>query len=84
MSWEMVDEGWGRRAADFAAIAEPSNCREYVFVHSRLDVGSEHRLLDVACGSGLALELARATPQSAGADPTAVFTVTRNSSRGTR
>lgn len=59
MSWKMVDEGWGRRAADFATIAEPSNAREYVFVHSRLGIGPEDRLLDVACGSGLALELAR-------------------------
>ena len=59
MSWQMVDEGWGRRAVDFATMAEPSNCREYVFVHSRLGVGRGDRLLDVACGSGLALELAR-------------------------
>jgi SAM-dependent methyltransferase len=55
----MVDEGWGRRAADFATLGEPANCREYVFVHSRLGLGPEHRLLDVACGSGLAMELAR-------------------------
>ncbi|MEY2522095.1 MAG: hypothetical protein QOJ66_660 [Ilumatobacteraceae bacterium] len=55
----MVDEGWGRRAVDFATFTEPSSCREYVFVHSRLGVGPEDRLLDVACGSGLALELAR-------------------------
>lgn len=59
MSWTMVDEGWGRRAVDFATIAEPSNCREYVFVHSRLGIGHGDLLLDVACGSGLALELAR-------------------------
>lgn len=59
MSWEQVDEGWGRRAVDFATMSEPSNCREYVFVHSRLGVGPDDRLLDVACGSGLAMELAR-------------------------
>ncbi len=59
MSWTMVDEGWGRRAVDFATIAEPSSCREYVFVHSRLGIEHGDRLLDVACGSGLALELAR-------------------------
>lgn len=59
MSWEMVDEGWGRKAVDFATIAEPSNCREYAFVHAQLGVGEGDRLLDVACGSGLAMELAR-------------------------
>src|ERR1700744_3288124 len=57
--WEMVDEGWGRRAADFAALSEPGNCREYVYLHHRLGVDGGDRLLDVACGSGLALELAQ-------------------------
>jgi SAM-dependent methyltransferase len=57
--WEMVDEGWGRRAVDFAALSEPSNCREYVAMHHRLGVAADDRLLDVACGSGLAIELAR-------------------------
>jgi SAM-dependent methyltransferase len=55
----MVDEGWGRKAVDFSTLAEPSCCREYVFVHSRLGLGAEDRVLDVACGSGLAIELAR-------------------------
>ena len=59
MSWEMVDEGWGRRAVDFATLSEPANCREYVAVHKRLGIGPGIRLLDLACGSGLALELAR-------------------------
>jgi SAM-dependent methyltransferase len=59
MTWEMVDEGWGRKAVDFATLAEPNNCREYVFIHSRLGIGPNHRVLDVACGSGLAVELAR-------------------------
>lgn len=58
MSWEMVDEGWGRRAVEFATMTEPAACREYVAVHHRLDVGAGDRLLDMACGSGLALELA--------------------------
>ncbi|MFV2040068.1 MAG: class I SAM-dependent methyltransferase, partial [Acidimicrobiales bacterium] len=60
MTWEMVDEGWGRKAVDFATLAEPANCREYVYMHQHLGVGEGDRLLDVACGSGLALELARA------------------------
>ncbi|CAN5783585.1 MAG: methyltransferase domain-containing protein [Geodermatophilaceae bacterium] len=57
--WRLVDEGWGRRAVDFATLSEPSNCREYVAVHHRLGVGAGDRLLDVACGSGLAVELAQ-------------------------
>ncbi len=59
MSWEMVDEGWGRRAVEFATLSEPSACREYVAVQHRLGVGAGDRLLDVACGAGLAIELAR-------------------------
>ena len=58
--WRGVDEGWGRRAAEFAALAEPGNCREYVALHQHLGVGPGVRLLDVACGSGLAVELALA------------------------
>lgn len=59
MQWEMVDEGWGRRAVEFATTTEPANAREYTFVHHRLGLGEGDRLLDVACGSGLAIELAR-------------------------
>lgn len=58
--WTVVDEGWGRRAVDFATLSEPANCREYVAMHHRLGVDAGDRLLDVACGSGLALELAGA------------------------
>jgi SAM-dependent methyltransferase len=57
--WETVDEGWGRRAVDFATLSEPGNCREYVAMHHRLGVDDGDRLLDVACGSGLSIELAR-------------------------
>jgi len=57
--WTMVDEGWGRKAVDFATLSEPSNCREYVYMHHRLGVDAGDRLLDVACGAGLAIELAR-------------------------
>ncbi|WP_326551807.1 class I SAM-dependent methyltransferase [Micromonospora sp. NBC_01813] len=59
-AWRGVDDGWGRQAVDFATLSEPANCREYVAVHHRLGVGEPDRLLDVACGAGLAIELARA------------------------
>ena len=45
--WVMVDEGWGRKAVDFATLSEPGNCREYVAVHHRLGVDAGDRLLDV-------------------------------------
>jgi SAM-dependent methyltransferase len=54
----LVDEGWGRQAVEFATLCEPTNCREYVAMHHRLGVGTGDRLLDVACGAGLAVELA--------------------------
>jgi SAM-dependent methyltransferase len=57
-AWRGVDEGWGRAVADFATIFEPAACREYVALHHRLEVHDGDRLLDVACGSGLAIELA--------------------------
>jgi SAM-dependent methyltransferase len=57
-AWTVVDEGWGRKAVDFAALSEPGNCREYVALHHMLGVNEGDRLLDVACGAGLAIELA--------------------------
>jgi SAM-dependent methyltransferase len=56
--WRTVDEGWGRKAVEFATLLEGSNCREYVAVHQRLRLEAGERVLDIACGSGLALELA--------------------------
>jgi hypothetical protein len=62
-AWMLVDEGWGRKAVDFSSLSEPSNCREYVALHHFLGVDAGDRLLDVACGSGLAIELARHRPR---------------------
>src|SRR5271156_3176280 len=53
-AWTVVDEGWGRKAVDFATLSEPGNCREYVAVHHRLGVDAGDRLLDVAFGARLA------------------------------
>jgi SAM-dependent methyltransferase/alkylhydroperoxidase family enzyme len=57
-AWRLVDEGWGRRAAEFATLSEPSNAREYVALQHRLGITKGDRVLDLACGSGFALELA--------------------------
>ena len=56
--WTTVDQGWGRSAVDFATLSEPANCREYLSMHQLLRVDRDDRLLDIACGSGLAIELA--------------------------
>src|SRR5256886_17183983 len=56
--WAMVDEGWGRKAVDFATLSEPGNCREYVAVHHRLGRAAGDRRFHVACGAGGAIELA--------------------------
>ena len=56
--WRQVDDGWGHRAVDVATLHEPGNVREYVAMHQHLAVGTGDRLLDVACGAGLAVELA--------------------------
>jgi uncharacterized peroxidase-related enzyme len=53
-----VDRGWGHAVADFATLSEPGNVREYLSMHERLRVGPGDRVLDIACGSGLAIELA--------------------------
>jgi uncharacterized peroxidase-related enzyme len=57
-AWRHVDEGWGRLARDFATLSEPDACREYVALHHRLGIANDDRVLDLACGAGLALELA--------------------------
>ena len=57
--WTGVDRGWGHGAVDFATLSEPANCREYLALHHHLQVDAGDRLLDVACGAGLAIELAR-------------------------
>ena len=75
--WTVVDEGWGRKAAEFAALIEPSAAREYVAMQHRLGVDAGDRLLDVACGAGLAIEFAALRgADCAGIDASARATVT--------
>jgi SAM-dependent methyltransferase len=59
LDWTVVDRGWGHAVVDFATLSEPANVREYLSMHEHLRFGPGDRLLDIACGSGLAVELAR-------------------------
>jgi SAM-dependent methyltransferase len=68
----MAEESWCRTTVDFATLSEPGNCREYVLLHHRLGVDAGDRLLDVGCGSGFAIELARLRGAAcSGVDPSA-------------
>jgi hypothetical protein len=53
-----VDEGWGCKAADFATLSEPANCPGVLALHHMLGIDNGDRLLDMACGAGLAIGLA--------------------------
>jgi len=54
----MSGEPWGRRARDWAELAEPCNEPLFVEVLSRLGLTRGTRLLDVGCGSGYAAQIA--------------------------
>jgi len=56
--WTVVGRGWGHAVENFATLSEPANVREYVSMHEHLRIGPGDRRLDIACGSGLAVELA--------------------------
>jgi len=58
MSWEEAGRGWGARATEWAYLFEPYALSANELVLSRLGAGAGTRLLDVACGSGYAAQLA--------------------------
>lgn len=58
MTWEHVDEGWGRCAPVFAYTIENLHWREYLHLLEQTGVGPGTRYLDIACGAGLAVQLA--------------------------
>jgi SAM-dependent methyltransferase len=58
VGWEAVDEGWGRRAVDFAYLFESQMWPEYVALLDACGVEDGVDVLDVACGPGLAVRLA--------------------------
>lgn len=57
-SWKGAGQAWGARAADWAYLFEPYARPATEVVFDQMRVGPAARLLDIACGSGLAAEFA--------------------------
>ncbi len=67
--WETAGDAWGSRAADWACLFEHYAVDVIHAALDRLDVVPGARVLDIACGSGLALRLAQgAGAETAGID----------------
>lgn len=79
-------ELWGARAEDWAAHAEPVGAGAWPEVLGRVGVGPGTRLLDVGCGAGAALVVARAIgAEVAGLDAsTALVRIARDRLPGAR
>ena len=58
MDWQQAGRAWGARAADWAYLFEPYARPANEVIFGQLGVGEGTRLLDIACGSGLAAQLA--------------------------
>jgi len=60
--WDVAGEAWGRRASDWACLFEHYAIDTMYAIFRRVGVGERDdlRLLDVACGSGLAVRSADA------------------------
>ena len=58
MDWKRAGQGWGARATEWAYLAEPYAQPAYELLFDRLGVNAGLRLLDIACGSGLAASMA--------------------------
>lgn len=58
--WRAAGEAWGHRAADWACLYEHYAIDVLIAIFERVGLGPGASLLDVACGSGLAVRLAAA------------------------
>ena len=56
--WQEAGQAWGARPADWAYLVEPYARPANEVIFGRLGVGDGTRLLDIACGSGFAAQLA--------------------------
>lgn len=69
MTWTDAGAAWGARAGDWATLIDPWTTPVYLDVLDRLEVRAGDRILDVACGSGMAaVELRRRGAIPAGLD----------------
>ena len=59
--WEEAGEAWGSRAPDWSCLYEHYSLDMLIALLPRLEVGPEMSLLDIACGSGLAVRVAAGT-----------------------
>jgi SAM-dependent methyltransferase len=59
--WREAGDAWGREAADWSCLFEHYATAVITAIHRRTEVGPGTTLLDVACGSGLAMVQAAAT-----------------------
>jgi SAM-dependent methyltransferase len=58
MDWEEAGQAWGARPADWAYLFEPYARPANEVLFDQLGIGDGTRLLDIACGSGLAAQTA--------------------------
>ncbi len=70
--WRRAGDAWGRRARDWACLFEHYATDAIIAIFDELGVGPGTSVLDIACGSGLALRFADAAGAStAGIDAAA-------------
>ena len=58
--WEEAGAAWSHRARDWACLFEHYATEAILAIFDRIGVGAGTSLLDIACGSGLALRIADA------------------------
>jgi SAM-dependent methyltransferase len=58
--WRAAGEAWGNRANDWSCLYEHYSIDVLIALLARLGVGPDTRLLDIACGSGLAVRIVEA------------------------
>jgi len=59
--WRAAGEAWGSRANEWSCLYEHYSVDVLLALFTRLGIGPSTRLLDIACGSGLAVRLAAGT-----------------------